>query len=315
MNFRLLIFFLLSLFWGFSFVAIKVIVDSIPPFIGAALRTGFAILFLLIIYRFVGKSIQVPRKLLPKIWINGLFLQGFPFAFLFWGERFVSPGLAGILNGTFPIFTLILTIIYLKGIETVDVKKIFGLIMGFFGIFCIFYPKLNLGGLSNSFLGSTAIILMSVSYAIGTIKNRKLIAVNPQLNLYGNLFHNHLSAFVFLLILSLSMEGWPHLGVLYDNSSILLAILYLSLFSNAIAWIIFFYLMEKWGAVRTVSVTYIVPLVALIADFIFFQNLPLSYEILGAALILSGVIIVQTKSKININSEHDLPARRIMARK
>ena len=98
MNFRLLIFFLLSLFWGFSFVAIKVIVDSIPPFIGAALRTGFAILFLLIIYRFVGKSIQVPRKLLPKIWINGLFLQGFPFAFLFWGERFVSPGLAGILN-------------------------------------------------------------------------------------------------------------------------------------------------------------------------------------------------------------------------
>ena len=301
MNFNHLVFSLLSLFWGFSFVAIKVIVENIPPFLGATLRIAFAIPFLLIIFWMTGKSNQVPRKLLPNMWFNGLFLQGLPYAFLFWGERFISPGLTAILQGTLPIFTLLLSIIFLKGIETIDVTKILGLLVSFLGIFCIFYPKIDLNQLSNSFLGTAAITLMSISYAIGTIKNRKLLAVNPKINLYGNLFHNHISALVFLFAISLMKEGWPNLTPLLNNSSVVYGILYLSLFSNAIAWIIFFYLMEKWGAVRTVSVAYIVPLVGLIADFVVFRNLPLVYEMGGAALILLGVIIVQTKSKFGVN--------------
>ena len=93
-----LLFFLLTGFWGASFVAIKYVIAGLPPVVGAAVRVGIALFCFILFFRFRGQSTRLAPALRWKVWLTGLFAQGFPFALLFWGEQSVSAGLAGIIN-------------------------------------------------------------------------------------------------------------------------------------------------------------------------------------------------------------------------
>src|ERR1051326_1479547 len=99
-------FFLLACFWGCSYIAIRFAVESIPPF-GAAFARIFIGSILLHIYSLAVKSpFPKSKKLVFKIALIGLFNFGLPWAALFWGEQYVQPALASIINSTVPIFVL-----------------------------------------------------------------------------------------------------------------------------------------------------------------------------------------------------------------
>ena len=85
-NLPFFLFFILAGFWGGSFVAIKIIVESIPPVFGAACRVGLALMILTIIYKCFNKPFKVPRVHLKKVWMIGLFMQGIPFSLLSYGD-------------------------------------------------------------------------------------------------------------------------------------------------------------------------------------------------------------------------------------
>ena len=68
-------FFLLAALWSGSFVGIKAVVLHVPPFFGAMLRVGLALIFLSLIFYFLKKSVTVPFNLRWRIWIIGLFAQ------------------------------------------------------------------------------------------------------------------------------------------------------------------------------------------------------------------------------------------------
>ena len=293
----LLLFFILASFWGGSFVAIKFVVSEIPPLLGAACRLGLALVILTIIYKLFKKPLLVPKPYLKKIWITGLFMQGFPFALLFWGERFISPGLAGILNGTVPLWTFLFSLFFLKHDEKFSTQKLCGIALGFLGIFIIFSPSISLGTQKQTLIGSLAVLIMAVSYGIGGVLNRLTLSGTQRLNRYGSLYQQHIASFFFLTLLSLILEGVPDIQKLTQSWTTGVAIFYLSFFSNALAWMIYFYLIETWGAIRTSSVTYAAPVMALITDFLFFKNTPKFPELSGAFMIFLGVILIQVSFK------------------
>src|SRR5258706_10259649 len=66
------------------------------------LRVGLALVILTAIFKFEGRSLRVPSRLRWRMWLTGIFSQGLPFSLLFWGERRISAGLAGVLNGPVP---------------------------------------------------------------------------------------------------------------------------------------------------------------------------------------------------------------------
>ena len=76
-------FVLLASFWGGSFVAIKIAIVTIPPFLTAFFRVALSLVILRIIFYCLRKNLKVPTKVLGKILLIGLFTQGIPFAFLF----------------------------------------------------------------------------------------------------------------------------------------------------------------------------------------------------------------------------------------
>lgn len=286
----LLLFALLAAFWGGSFVAIKFAVDAFPPSFSAMLRVGVALVVLAALFLGGRRDLRVPGPLLRRMWLAGVFAQGIPFAFLFWGERRVSPGLAGIVNGTVPLWTFIFGLVL--GAESFTRRKTIGLLLGFVGIAVICAPVLSFSGTRAELLGTSAVFVMALSYGVGTRMTRSILSGKNPADFRANAFHQNCASFVFLLIVSLIAEPWPSASAVLGAPGASVAILYLGVCSTAAAFLIYFHLIREWGAVRASAVTYVVPVVALFWDYVFFRTVPPPSEILGVMAVLAGVWIL-----------------------
>jgi drug/metabolite transporter (DMT)-like permease len=291
-----LLFFLLATFWSGSFVAIKAVVLHVPPFFGAALRVSLALVFIILIFGFLKKKLAVPFSLRWRIWLMGLFSQGLPFFFLFYGEQYISSGLAGILNGTVPIFTLIFSLASPKT-RNFSFLKCIGLFTGLLGICIIFWPLLSFNASYSALKGTVSLLLMAISYSIGNLLNQRMLSGQTQLDFYANIYHQHWASLVFLTLIFLIFKQWPSSTLLLHTPILWIASIYMGLFSTALAWIIYYYLIREWDAVRASAVMYVVPIMAILWDFIFFHHHPQWTEGLGVIAILIGILIIQWPKK------------------
>ncbi|MBA2710931.1 MAG: DMT family transporter [Tatlockia sp.] len=294
MNF--ILFLVLASLWSGSFIAIKVVVEVWPPLFGAAVRVGVAWLSLSILAAIMGSKTSLPFAIRWKTWVIGLFAQGIPFVFLYWGERSISAGLAGILNGTMPIWTFMLALFFLPKTTTLSRFKLLGLLIGLLGVIMIFWPIMTFDKNINTLLGISAILVMSFSYAISNILNEVFLKGQVKIDFLANIYHQHCSSLTFLLLASLIFETWPNHMHLFTSSAPWLATLYLGLLATAFGFLIYYHLIREWDGVRASTVTYIVPILALIWDYLFFHNKPGIYEMIAVVAILSGVILIQFTS-------------------
>lgn len=283
---------LLAAFWGGSFVAIKFVVRDFAPMFGAMLRVGVALAVLAAVFKGEGRSLRVPAALRGKMWLAGFFAQGLPFCLLFWGERRISPGLAGIINGTVPLWTFALGLLAAGGGERVSPRKALGLALGLAGMAVIFAPLLVFGGTRGEVLGAGAVFLMALSYGVGSTLSRALLSGGRRADFRANLFHQHCASFVFLAAVSAACEPWPSPSAFFAVPAAVASVLYLGVFSTAAAFLIYYHLIREWGAVRASAVTYVAPVFALFWDFAFFGRLPSGSELAGVVAILSGVVLL-----------------------
>lgn len=296
-RFNIALFFLLACLWSGSFIGIKVVVTAWPPLFGAAVRVAIALISIAGLVIVLRKKVAVPFSLRWKLWLVGLAAQAIPFTFLFWGERFVSPGLAGILNATVPIWTFVFALLFMRDIVTFSVLKVVGLLIGMLGITSIFWPLITFDHSINMLLGAGAIVIMAMSYASGNILNQYLFKGKMKIDFFTNLYHQHCGSVMFLIAVSAIFESWPSLSVLSESPAPWMACLYLGVCATALAFVIYYHLIREWDAVRASSVLYIVPVLTLLWDYLFFGNQPGHYELIGVAAILFGVVLIQLSRK------------------
>lgn len=298
-NLNYLFFILLAFFWSGSFIAIKIVLNNLTPFFSAMLRVSTALVSLIIIFYFTKRPTKIGFSTRWRMWIVGLFAQGIPFAFLFWGEQLITPGLAGILNGTVSLWAFILSLLLFQDARFNCSMKIIGLSLGLMGVVIIFWP--SIGNMSSNLWGAASVLLMAVSYAIGAVLNQRLFCRQIKIDFCANLYHQHWSSLIFLLVMALFFEPLPPFNLLLLPANIWFATIYLGVFSTAVAWIIYYYLIRSWDAVRASSVMYVVPVLTLIWDFLLFGNRPPSTEIVGVIAILCGLILLQLSNLIKKN--------------
>ena len=293
-----LIYLTLALFWGGSFIAIKVAVGDLPPWLAAAGRLGLAVTFFTILLKVRGTKTHLPMYLLPRVWLTGIFTIGLPMLLLFWGARQISAGLAGIINGTVPLWTtFFLFTLFSKNKPDSNQRGILiGLILGFTGIGVIFYPKLAFQNHSNELLGSLSVLAMAVSYAAGNIMNLNLMKKHKELDIQTSVYHQQLVSFLFLLAFSFSFEQWPAIEEIPNFWLTFGALLYLGAISTTIANIMYFYLIREVGSLKTSTVTYWVPVVALKLDFLVFGTHPSPWALAGVLFIMSGMFLIFRKN-------------------
>jgi drug/metabolite transporter (DMT)-like permease len=242
-------------------------------------------------------SYRIPKKARVIIWLNGLFAFTIPFSLLFWGEKSVSAGLAGVLNGTVPLWAFVLGAIFTPGREPIVFKKVSGLILGLVGVISIFLPKLmgdhgaENGG-DPSLWGGFAITMMAISYATSSLINREIFSNYKQMHPFTNLFHQLVAGLVGLIILACLLEGIPDVTLWRPYSTVMATSLYLGVFSTCIAFMCFYHLIKEWGPIQATTVTYLVPAITLLFDVLLNHSVLKINEILGLILVTLGVIIL-----------------------
>lgn len=297
-----LIFLFVGTLWGGSYLAIQESVQVLAPFQAAFIRILIAFLTLLPLIIIKKKSFMAPKALRWRVWIVGLFSNGIPFTFLFWGETKVSAAIGGMINGSVPIWTMLIGALFFPQLEKLNRYKIAGIMVGLVGISLLYLPKLGVGSSSainhdySQLWGIIAITCMAISYGIGVILNKRIFAANnssgDKLDLVTNLFQQMLSSLIYLGILMICTEGLPHLDQLLQPKAAW-SLIYLGVFSSALAFLLFYHLIQRWGALSASSVTYMVPIMTLLLNFCFYREIPAYLELFGTVLILSGVALAR----------------------
>jgi drug/metabolite transporter (DMT)-like permease len=269
--------------WGASYMFIKVAVDEIEPVPLMALRLFFASLVLvplLVIQRGTRTTIEDFRAAGWGLVVLGLLNTAAPFTLIAWGEEHVDSSIAGIANAPVPIFVALLAIKY-RPSERVAGLRLVGIFLGFLGVAVLagFHPE---GGWW-AVAGTLAVVLASLFYAISNLfAQARQSATSPMVIVAGSsLAGMAILAPVALFQLPAEVPSAKALGSVFILGTV----------GTAFALLLYFRMLQGYGASKASLVTYLIPPFAVAYGVgILDESLQLN-AILGLALILGGVAL------------------------
>ena len=190
--------------WGSTWLFIKLGLEDLPPLTFAGIRfvIACAILFTWIRIR----RLQLPTTRSDWIFlaVTGILSFGLNYGLVFWGEQYISSGLAALLQATLPAFGLVFAHFHLPG-ERLSWARIGGVVLGVFGVGVVFSNQLAVSG-RQALAGCVALILSALfaAYANVLVKARK-VKMNPVIIAGGQMFFGLL----LLFAVGIPLEGNP----------------------------------------------------------------------------------------------------------
>lgn len=245
---NLILLLLLATLWGSAFTFIKIAVETIPPITLIAARTLIAGALLLAIMRVRG--ISMPRD--PAIWrrfmIQACLISAIPFTLIAYAERHVDAGLATILASNAPIFAFLLAQLFARH-ERPTLRQSLGIAAGLTGI-CLVIGVNALNGLGQDVVAQLALVLAAVMYGAAALFGRNFNGLDSMVPATGSM----VCGAVILAPLSLMIDRpWT----LTPSVQSMTALLALAVFSTAIAFVIYFRLIQTLGPVGATAQAYL----------------------------------------------------------
>lgn len=282
-NFFLLL--ILAALWGPSFVFIKIAVETIPPLTLVLGRVGLAAIILYVVLRV--QNGRLPQS--PTIWkhiaIVALIHNTIPFVLFAWGEQYIDSALASILNGTTPLFTIILAH-YFTVDDHLTPTKVIGVLLGFFGLILLVIPSFTDGVVATTW-GVLAIALAAAMYGVAIVYTRnhlrglpKLVAPTGQM----------IMATIMLIPMSLIIDQpW---GLSAPSTQSILALLALAIWGTALAFVMYYKLLEVADPSYVSMITYVIPVFGVVLGVLVLDESLTTLMIVGCGFILLGVMVV-----------------------
>ncbi|GLO61102.1 ABC transporter permease [Vibrio sp. MACH09] len=286
---------LLSVLWGGSFFFVGVAVNELPTLTIVALRVVIAAITLWMIVLIIG--LPIPRSL--KLWCMflamGLLNNVIPFLLIVWGQAQIASGLASILNAATPIFTVIVAAIFLTD-ERPTQLKVIGVTIGFLGVvMMIGLPALDTG---ENLLAQLAVVTATLSYAFAGVYGRKFKSqnINPIVIAAGQVTASSL----VLLPIALTVDGVTTLN--QASSSTWISMIGLAVMSTAIAYALYFKILELAGATNVLLVTLLVPVSAILLGSLFLDESLQLIHFIGMAMIALGLSFIDGRLWLRLRS-------------
>lgn len=272
---------LLSTLWGASYTFIKIGVETIPPVTLIAARTLIAGGLLMVLVKMRGLSLPTDRENWARFLFQACLNSVIPFTLIAWAEQTTDAGLATILNSTSPIFTFLLTVLVTRH-EAVTRRKLFGVSAGLVGV-CLIVGFEALDGLGREALAQLAIVAATISYAGAAIFGKNFKGMDPMLPAAGSM----ISGALILLPVSLAVDRpWT----LAPSGQSIAALFGLSVFSTALAFVIYFRLIQTLGSVGTTAQAYIRVPIGVGLGVVFLGETVTPTAGLGLVCVLAGVV-------------------------
>jgi drug/metabolite transporter (DMT)-like permease len=280
MTFEYVLLLVLATLWGASYSLIKVGVETIPPITLIVARTLIAAALLLAIVRWRGLRLPRDWGTWRRFLIQACLNSAIPFTLIAWGERLVDAGLATVLNSTAPIFVFLLTAAITRH-EPVTLRKLLGVVSGMAGV-CLVIGAEVLSGFGEQLLAPLAIVAATICYAGAAIFGKTFKDLDPILPAAGSL----ICGAAILVPASLLIEQpWS----LTPSRDSMLALIGLSVFSTALALVIYFRLVHTLGSVGVTSQAYLRVPIGVAIGVVFLGEQLTVMAWLGLACVVIGV--------------------------
>ncbi|HCY76275.1 MAG TPA: multidrug DMT transporter permease [Ignavibacteriales bacterium] len=283
-----LIYVLLCLVWGSTWLAIRASLESLTPFISGGIRFLLAAFFILILMNVRGVSLQKDKESVRLYFLMAFFSFVIPYGLVYWAEQFVPSGLASVLFGVYPFFVAIFSYFRLAD-ESIGKLKIIGMSLGFLGIIVIFSDSFA-ADFSTLLLGMIAVALSGIIQAWIAVTLKKS---GKHLNPLSMNFIPMLIAGIVGLIIGFLMEDLSKLKI--DNTAVI-SVTYLALFGSVVTFTSFYWLMKRINVILLSLVAFITPIVALILGWIFYNEILTTEHIIGSILVLAGLLLANLGS-------------------
>ena len=282
MNKAILVWVVLSLIWGSTWIFIKLGLRDLPPVTFAGLR--FLVACLVLWGVVLVRRVVMPRE--ARIWLllagTGIVSISLNYGLIFWGEMRITSGLAAVLQSTIPVFGIVIAHHYLPT-ERISLRKLAGIGLGFVGVSLIFYDQMWIDG-RTGFEGSVALIFSSICVAWGNVLVKsKLPHLDPALLAAGQM----LFGFPPLLLLGWWWEGSPF--ELHWSTLSLVSLGYLALVGSALAFLLYYWLVARIEVTKTMLISLVTPVVALIIGALAIGERITWSILVGSLTILAGI--------------------------
>jgi drug/metabolite transporter (DMT)-like permease len=270
----------LALLWGASFLFIKVAVRELTPATLITGRLGLAALTLAALVPFVVGSSETLRQLRAHagwLLVVALVNTAIPFWLLSWGETRIDSGLASIIQASVPIFNALIAFVAFREVRVTGAPLV-GVAIGFVGVALLVGAQPE-----GKVLGALAVVGMAFCYGVGgLVTGRYLRTATPMV-----------VAFASTVIATLV---WLPVGVAEAPSQTpgwktIASVVALGIPGTALAYLLFFGLINGPGAAYASLVTYLIPPIALAYGAVFLGERFGAYAFGGLALILAGVAL------------------------
>jgi drug/metabolite transporter (DMT)-like permease len=278
-------FWTLGLIWGSSFLWIKIALDNVGPFTLVAWRLLIGVVGLALVVAFRRPAFPRGWRIYGMLALLGLTNTALPFVLISWGEQSIDSAVASILNGTVPLFAMVIAHFALED-DRMTRARVAGLILGFLGVVVLMSGELKPGEIGLGGLGQLAVLVAAVLYAFSSVFARK--------NLHG--LSPVVQSFVPLVVADLFI--WT--GALAIEAPVLVpttgltwfALMWLGLLGSCIAYLLLFTLLHRVGPTRTTMVTYVFPVVGLVLGIVFLQEPVTPSLLVGAAMVVASILVV-----------------------
>lgn len=273
------------IFWGSTYLAIRIGVQELPPFLFAGIR--FLVAGGILLGYAALKGLPYPTRIqdIRSFFLIGLLLLFGGNGMVVVAEQWVHSGIASLLVATVPLFMALIEYFFIRK-ERLSWKGWVGLLVGFAGVGILVLAE-DLSGAVNP-LGALLLILGCLSWASGSVYSKTLKPTGSVVTHIGiQMLAGGASMTVFGLLLGeasrfqLSATG---IG----------AMVYLIIFGSLIGYSAYIYMLQKWPAARVGTYAYVNPVIAVLLGNVVLGEKLTPSVLVATAVILLGVLLVQT---------------------
>lgn len=293
------------LIWGSTYLAIRVAVQTLPPFTMAGVRhvLAGAVMYAWLRTRGEPRPQRVHWK--AAAIIGTLLLLGGN-GLVVWAEQTVPSGIAALLVATLPLWMVLLNSFWVGGSRP-NLAEVAGVLVGFAGVFVLIDPTgLFSGGTSTAphasaapvervdGLGATALIMASLCWAIGSLWSRHVKLPRSPLLATGM---QMLAGGAALLIVGLICGEWGRLKPSEFSVRSLVALVYLILFGSFIGFSAYVWLLRVTTPAKVSTYAYVNPVVAVVLGWAVLDERLGASTFLAMGLIIAAVLLITTFGK------------------
>lgn len=271
--------------WGSTWLFIKIGLNDLPPLSFAAIRfvIAAAILWVIVFLR----RLRVPKSMRDVLLLAGTGVLGFTvnYGLIFWGEQYISSGLAALLQSTIPAFGLLIAHLHLPA-ERMTPAKVFGVVLGVIGVGVIFSNQLTLSG-PRALAGSVAIVISAAGAAYSNVLIKAHGAkIEPTIISAMQMTFG----LIPILIIGLIWEGNP-LNFRWSGMA-LVSLFYLAIVGSVIAFILYYWLVQHMDVTKSMLIALVTPVTAVILGMIVLREQLDWRTLVGGVLVLGGIALV-----------------------